>query len=918
VIDTIIKQDVNDCFGGTNGSISIQVSGGTPPYEYSIDGGSSYQATGDYFGLDNGNYPIRVRDNNGCNIYGGIIRINQPDFFTVASQSSVNVQGCHGDLTGQIHFDVTGGTPHSTNGYQYSVDGGTNFYYNDGDFTGLGAGNFIPVAQDENGCLAYGQPIVITEPDTLILNIVSQQNVLCYSGSTGYINLMAEGGEYPFTFSINGGLNYSTGTFFPGLTAGTYQTYVKDDYNCISEGPTVVITQPDSLTISDVVVTNIEGCYGDDDGVISITVTNGVAPYSYSIDNGNSYYDDNGGTFTNLTPGNYYIRVIDSNYCTGFSDLNHDTFIDTFVITQPPQLQIIDYEKHDITCFGETDGTLQIFAAGGTGDIHYSIDNGLTYPVTTGLFEHLSQGTYLMRISDDNGCSSSAVSVSIYEPELFEITDILVEDETCPGLNDGSIRFYINGGTFPYRFSSDNGLTFQSYNIISNLAPGTYYPAAIDTNTCMAFWPEITIDSAVYAGLFTTDVTEGCSPLDVQFTRISEGVTYLWDFDDETTSNQNEPLHTFINTTLNPVTFTVTAYSVSPNNCLDTTYTDITVYPLPQLHFSANPDTAYYPDATIEIINNSPEGYTDYYWDFGDGSTSFAEEPLSHTYGDCGEYMIKMSADNLWCTDSVEKNILVTTFQPEAFFETDTTQSCWPVTINFSNQSHFITDFEWNLGDGTMSNENIFSHTYDTPGSYTVTLNTDGWCGTQDTYDTIITVFESPVVDFDVSPDTVMLPSQPIHCVNLSSDDSELYFWAFGDGGTSTDEDPVWQYLQPGTFYISLTVTSVNKCVDSLTLAANVVVLPEGKILLPNAFTPNNDGFSDVFMPAVYNSVKSFSFEIFNRWGEKVFYSNDINVGWNGYFNGSLAPQDVYIWRINGLYLNGTPFENAGSITLIR
>jgi gliding motility-associated-like protein len=918
ILDTIIKQDVIDCFGGSNGSITINVSGGTPAYQYSINGGSTFQASNIFTGLIAGNYPVIVKDVNQCNVYGGTIVLNQPGVLQVSFQTHTNILGCHGDLIGQIHFDAIGGTPNVPNGYEYSVNGGANYYYNNGDFMGLGAGTYQLTVRDENGCLANGQPITITEPNELIPSLVSQQNVLCYGGNTGFINLMATGGQTPFYFSVDSGYHYQTGTFFSGLIAGDYQTFVKDQYNCIEIGPLVTITQPDSLIVSNVTVTNIDGCYGDHDGIIAIDVINGTAPYYWSIDNGNSYYNDNGGIFSNLGPDNYYVRIYDANACTGFADLDNNGAVDTFLITQPAQLRITDYDKTDISCFGETDGSIQIIATGGTGTIYYSIDNGLSYPNTTGFFDNLAQGTYTIKIMDDNGCTSPSYPVGIYEPEQFVITNVLVQNETCPGFNNGSIRFYIDGGTFPYQFSADNGLTYQDYNIIGNLAPGTYYPAAIDINGCTAVYPEVTVEPGIHAGLFTADVTEGCSPLDVQFTRLSPGVTYLWDFGDGEISTQNEPMHTFYDSLTVPQVYTVTAYSLSPANCTDTTYAYITVYPQPQLLFTADPDTLYYPDATTMIENNSPVGYTGYFWDFGDGSSSNDEQPVSHTYGDCGEYLIRLGANNTWCTDTVEHLIVVTTFQPDAFFETDTTQSCYPVTINFTNQSMFITDFIWDLGDGSTSNDNVFSYTYETPGEYLVSLNANGWCGTSDTYDTLITVFDSPTVDFEVFPDSVMLPGQPIHCTNLSSDDSEYFYWNFGDGGYSTLENPVWQYTEAGTYSVSLIVTSFNNCIDSLSLTTQVTVLPEGKVLFPNAFTPDNDGINDVFVPAVYESVLTFRFEVFNRWGELMFYSTDLNTGWNGYFNGKLAAQDVYVWRMEGIYINGTPFEFAGNVTLIR
>ncbi|MCD4793515.1 MAG: PKD domain-containing protein [Bacteroidales bacterium] len=928
VIDSLDVENVSDCFGGTNGSITIYASGGTLPILYSITGGNTYTSTHVFNNLSIGNYPVIIKDANDCTTVGDIVTISQPDILEVTFQSHVDIQGCHGDLIGEIHIDAIGGTPFeeppfpSVDGYQYSVNGGTDYYYNDGDFTGLPAGTYNIVVQDSIGCLAYGNDITIKEPAVLILELDTAINVNCYGNASGYIRLkQPTGGQPNFVYSIDGGVTYNEdgSNVFYNLIAGDYETYVKDLYGCEVAGPLVTITQPYLLSIDAVNVTNVDDCYGDNDGIIEISVSGGVTDYMYSIDNGDSYYDNNG-FFTNLEPGNYYVRVYDSNYCEAFLDLDGNSLIDTIEITEPPRLIITDITETHISCFGDNDGTIEVTASGGTGDFHYSIYNGDdNYPSVSGYFTGLAHGTYMVKVRDDSLCTSDAYPANIYEPDELIIDTVYVTDEECPGYNNGSVNIFIEGGTSPFLYRVLEGEPYQSNKIISDLAPGDYTPAVSDANGCTATYPVVTIEAAEYSGLFTTDVSEGCSPLEVLFTRLSPGFTYLWDFGDGETSNaEDSAVHVFYNTTLNPVVYTVTVYSASPNYCLDTTYTDITVYPQPQLNFTLNPDTAYYPESTVTITNNSPAGYVNYYWDLGDGTSSTAENPETHYYDDCGEYTIVMSADNTWCSGTIEQIYVVTAHQPEAMFVVDTMQSCVPVTINFENQSVYYNTFEWNLGDGTVTDENVFSHTYDTPGTYNVTINTVGYCDTYDSYTIPITVFQSPVVDFDVSPDTVMLPGQPIHCYNSSSEDSDLFFWEFGDGGTSNEENPIYQYTEPGSYYISLTVTSVNKCIDSLIMFTEVIVLPAGEVVFPNAFTPDGDGDNDEFKPAYYNSVKTFKMEIYNRWGERMFLTNDINVGWNGYIDGAISLQDVYVWRAEGVYLNGTPYILSGSLTLLR
>jgi PKD repeat protein len=921
VFDDIVVEDVDDCFGGTNGSIEISVSGGTPPYQFSIDLGNTWQVSNIFLGLESGNYYIRVKDDNDCLLIDpGPRVIDQPGPVNVTFQTHSHIEGCNGDDTGEIHFDALGGTEPFT----YYITGPVNLNNATGDFIDLPAGTYNLSVEDDNGCTAVGTPVTITEPDVLTVSLGDSQDVLCYGDNTGIINIHSDGGQLPHYYSIDGGSSYVTGSYFSGLYADDtpgYQIAVIDHYGCETIGEFVPISQPDSLSVDAVNITNVEDCWGDDDGIIEISVTGGITNYNYSINNGGTYHN-NGGLFTNLEPDIYYVKVQDSNFCTAFWDEDGDQFIDPVEITQPTRIQINEVITDAILCNGDNNGRIEIDAEGGTGSLHYSIDGGSSFQ-DLNIFENLSSGTYLVLVRDDNGCETDIFNAYIYEPADLEFNNITVTDEECPGENNGTINIFILGGTAPYRFSADGGTTWQQNKLITDLAPGDYTPAVIDTNGCMIVYPDlVTIQEAEYEALVNAQPIIGCSPLDVLFTRESPGYVEEWDFGDgnfnisETTS----VTHTYINNGETPQTFTAWAHtrSEAPYFCVDSMSIDITVLPAPQISFTVNPDTAYFPNSNISFDNTSNDGLDNFYWDFDNGMTSDLNEPGVIYYDDCGEYQIQMSAENSWCRDTVNQLLLVTAYIPEAVLLVDTTQSCVPVTIQFENQSQYTETIEWDLGDGTITDEDSFSHTYDTPGEYIVTLDNYGYCDTYSTTSQTISVFSSPVVDFTVSPDTVMLPNQPIHAYNLSSNDSELFFWEFGDGGTSEEENPIHYYTQEGTYPVSLTVISINKCVDSLTQLTEIVVLPAGEIVFPNSFYPDYIEPMNVFKADEYRSVKSFEMRIYNRWGETMFYTNDIDVGWNGKVNGDNAIQDVYVWRAEGMYLNGTPFEMAGSVTLIR
>jgi gliding motility-associated-like protein len=161
------------------------------------------------------------------------------------------------------------------------------------------------------------------------------------------------------------------------------------------------------------------------------------------------------------------------------------------------------------------------------------------------------------------------------------------------------------------------------------------------------------------------------------------------------------------------------------------------------------------------------------------------------------------------------------------------------------------------------------------------------------------------------------------------SEDAVAYNWDFGDGNNSTDFAPSHLYTAPGLYTIALTTTSDMGCEDTYTLNEVLKVEQGGEVVFPNAFTPNPEGPSDgryeygsprntVFYPSTQKGVVEYQLQIFTRWGEIIFESNDVEIGWDGYHKNTLAPQGVYIWRARYKTADGKVSIKAGDVTLIR
>jgi hypothetical protein len=190
-----------------------------------------------------------------------------------------------------------------------------------------------------------------------------------------------------------------------------------------------------------------------------------------------------------------------------------------------------------------------------------------------------------------------------------------------------------------------------------------------------------------------------------------------------------------------------------------------------------------------------------------------------------------------------------------------------------------------------------------------------------------VEVYRVPLVDFRVEPALVMLPDDEIRLFNLSKYE-DAYLWDFGDGNTSTEENPRHLYTAVGQYDISLDIWSEHGCTNRLVKLAAVTVKGEGIILFPNAFKPDlhgpNGGYYDqraeeknnIFHP-YWEGVAEYHLEIYTRWGEKLFYSDDVNRGWDGYNKENLCTQDVYVFKSWGYFQNGEMFQVKGDVTLL-
>lgn len=498
------------CFGDNNGSATVTVHNGTPPYSYKWDDEPSARNDATRPNMGPGLYTVTVTDGANKTSLPAKVVITQPTALvaTIPDITTKNLR-CADDNSGVINLIVSGGVLP----YTYSWDNG----YNGEDLVNVAAGNFTVTITDKKGCTAQATK-EITQPAGLFITPVITDAILCHGGRTVDVTANVTGGvqfpDYPHYNFVWDDPGTQTTPTASDLGAGTYRIKVTDNSQC-SMSTAVVINEPDELSYT-AVVTN-PSCPGLSDGSIVITPVGGTGPgYEFIWDN-NVFTRVN----TSIPAGRYILTMNDANYCT---------IVDTFFLADPEPLEIVSADITDVSCLGKTDGSITVNAQGGTGTIEYSSDNGQTYG-TANVLNSLTGGDYIVAIRDENKCTSVTLPVSVAVLDTVKATWRLT-DVTCLGLANGSIAVDAAGGSGNYEYSIDGGDTFSINDSTGALATGDYVVLVTDDNDCLSEKFPVTLaalDTIEIVQVTETDLT--CSGInDGSIAIVASGGTGTYEY----------------------------------------------------------------------------------------------------------------------------------------------------------------------------------------------------------------------------------------------------------------------------------------------------------------------------------------------------------------------------------------------------
>lgn len=462
------------CNGGNNGSVSFNVSGGTPGYQYNFNG-LGFSSVSTYTGIAAGTYPVIIKDNNNCDSLFNIT-ITEPLVIT-STMSSSNIN-CFGECSGRVNVDVTGGTFPYTYSWQTSSGNVLPGIILD-SVINLCANTYIVTITDNKGCVSSDTAIIVS-PALLFANI-NKTNITCYGLCTGGILITGSGGTTfnapnpPYTYTWNP--NVAAGPSATNLCAGTYNFTLTDANNCFLD-TAIVITEPSEIILTPSSTNAL--CNGACSGTASVISSGGtpgiVNPYTYVW----SPTAQSTAAVTALCPGTYTVTVTDSLSCSQSEIIN---------ISSPPRVDASAMVTSPV-CSGDCNGSAAGSGSGGTGAFTFVWQNTLNDTISnTNTASGLCDGDiYSLIVTDANNCKDS-IDVTIPQGTSIDVS-ASISDASC-GSSDGKVTVIPSTGTAPYSFIWPSGVNFNSlpagaatWSEAFDLPAGFYNVTVTDANGC--------------------------------------------------------------------------------------------------------------------------------------------------------------------------------------------------------------------------------------------------------------------------------------------------------------------------------------------------------------------------------------------------------------------------------------------------
>lgn len=914
-VNTIISLGNVSCFGGSDGSLQANASGGVGGFTYlwSPNGATTAMNAN----LPAGLYSVIVTDANGCSDTTDA-RVYEPPLLTATADSIPTRCFIPGD-DGVARAYGAGGTP------PYSYSWNTTPVQNTQWATGLPAGTYTCTVTDAKGC----QTTVTVDVTEILDPVVTAGPDVSFCEGDGGAQIFATGiqGTQPYyyswwcdtvmTYCGLDSVNDNDPIANPNTTT-TYYVQITDFNGCQSNVDSLVVTvldRPEVFAGPDTYIcTDSAPCVN-----LNPVVTGAPGPFQYQWTPSAGLSND---TIANPcarpdTTTIYTLQVVASNGCPSYT-----TTVDTnsTVIVNVNPLPIAEAGPDRDICYGDS-AMLQGygFGAGPSYEFQWSPAVSLTDSTIPNPLAFPSLNTAYVLTVWSNGCPSYGDTVQV-RVHTNPTNDAGPDVEICLGdtaLLDG-MASGDSTATYTYQWWDGTGV-IGPMNLEDLVASPdtthTYYMVATTNHGCSSGVDSATIYVKPSPRAEAGEQQFICYPDTVQLnsgyyyttTDSVQDTTQIWytwtpgaDIDDPNTQDPN----------VWPSQSQFYYLTVQHNTCFHTDSVLVTVFP--ELGSTIAADTGIICQYdSVQLSSTGGLGGASFTWT-PQGGLSDPSNPNPMAAPDSSTtYTLIVSEGG--CSDTLEIPISVIP-SPKPSYLSSVREGCIPHTVTFIQNTADAIYYIWDFGDGEVINEENPTHTYTSGGIYTVTLTAVNSGGCSAVVDSIvINALDTASVDFTSNPEypvVMQFPNTAVNFIDLSSPVTD-WLWKFGDGEFSNEQNPVHTYTETGEFFVTLRVNNENGCRSEATHGPYVIMTPE--LFIPNVFSPNDDGINDTWM-VQYTGSQYFFVEILDRWGASIYKGRDKYEGWNGRDDtGKSVPEGVYYYVVKV-----GDREFSGEVTLLR
>jgi gliding motility-associated-like protein len=760
------------------------------------------------------------------------------------------------------------------------------------DPTLTGSGSF-QIKYTPSGVCFVADSLNVTVVDTLVAT-AQNVSVLC-NGDLASVITTVTGGQLPYSFAWVHDVANTSGTA-SNQPAGSYDVTVTDNTGC-SETVQHVISEPTKLDSTSVSQVTDVSCPSGNDGAIEVFIGGGTPGYTYSISPSGTNNGD--GTFSNLTAGSYTITITDANNCqiTAIAGVAQPSPI---LITGTPQTAYCNLPNGSVTGVTVTGGT-----PGASPNYTYAWDNGQT----TSDLTNVVPGTYVLTVTDGNNCTEQQ---SFTVPNAGGASLVGTMDSVvCFGGSTGKAWVTPSGGQLPYLYTWSTG---ENTDTIYNKPAGIYNIEVEDGTGCKTNIDieikepskvdvaPITDQTLCYAQIYTTTLS-GSNGNGAPYTYTANGVLQTAD------------------EYLDSLARTVTVVAYDQYGCASDP-TQFSISYLAPLSLQMPLPDSVCPGVEVTKLPVPSGGNGNYSYAWSDGTTTLQNDYTSLLNE--GSDSITLTISDGCSPDYTDTTVIYIYSVNDISVQITPSEGCEPLDVRFEILNAGFQDPIWNMGDGNIiTDDMLIDYVYPIRGDYPIGLSgrTAEGCPVSANIDTI-NVYPIPEGEILQSPDRLTSINNLGIFTVRSANAIDSVYWDLSNLGLSIDQSVQTPYYyefarDSASYHLSAEIVTIHGCRNWLEF--NTFLYLEETVYVPSAFSPNNDGINDLFSVSM-SGVRAEGFEIliFDRWGEELYSTTDLQFEWDGVYRQQDLKSGMYVWRMRYVNIHGVSKELEGRVYLIR